>query len=237
MLFRQLFDTRSSTYTYLLADGQTGRAALIDPVLEQTDLYLQLLTELDLTLHYAIDTHIHADHVTALGRLRHETACQTVQDSHSSAQGLCLQPANGDVLTLGNLRLTWLHTPGHTRESACLYWPAGNSVFTGDALLIRGTGRTDFQQGCARQAWRSLRDQLLSLPDETLVYPGHDYRGLCCSTIGEERRFNPRLQVADEDQYAALMAGIALPRPKAMDIALPQNMHLGWPTAAQGLPA
>lgn len=225
MLFRQLFDRESSTYTYLLASRPGGEALLIDPVQEQTPAYLQLIRELDLKLLLAIDTHTHADHVTALGDLRSASACTTLMGEQSKAECVSARFRDGELIRLDGLQLRALYTPGHTDESYSFVMD--DRVFTGDALLIRGTGRTDFQNGDAHAAWDSLVNKLLKLPDATRVYPGHDYRGWTVSSIGEERRWNPRLQVHSADEYAALMASLHLPNPKLMDVAVPANLRCG----------
>lgn len=225
MLFRQLFDRESSTYTYLLASRPGGEALLIDPVQEQTPAYLQLIRELDLKLLLAIDTHTHADHVTALGDLRSASACTTLMGEQSKAECVSARFRDGELIRLDGLQLQALYTPGHTDESYSFVMD--DRVFTGDALLIRGTGRTDFQNGDAHAAWDSLVNKLLKLPDATRVYPGHDYRGWTVSSIGEERRWNPRLQVHSADEYAALMASLHLPNPKLMDVAVPANLRCG----------
>lgn len=225
VLLRQLFDHESCTYTYLLASRRGGEAILIDPVLERVDRYLQLLHELDLKLVKAIDTHLHADHVTALGALRDRTRCMTVMGEQSRADVVAMRVADGDLVECEGLALEAMYTPGHTDDSYC--YRLDDRVFTGDTLLIRGTGRTDFQNGDARAQYESLVARLLVLPDETLVYPGHDYKGDTVSTIGEERQYNPRLQVASADEYVALMADLALPNPRMMDVAVPSNMKIG----------
>ncbi len=225
MIVRQLFDPASSTYTYLLAEGTGSEAIIIDPVLDRVDLYLRLLDELDLRLIKAVDTHVHADHITALGALRDRTRCITVMGAESRVDCVSMRVSDGDPIAVEGISLTALHTPGHTDDSYCFL--AEGRVFTGDTLLIRGTGRTDFQNGDAHAQYRSLFDKLLTLPDETLVYPGHDYKGETVSTIGEERRFNPRLQVAGEDDYVALMNGLKLDNPRMMDVAVPANLRIG----------
>lgn len=225
MLFRQLFDAESSTYTYLLAARAGGEALLIDPVQGQTALYLQLIGELGLKLVIALDTHTHADHITALGDLRGATACVTMMGERTRAECVSAQFRDGEVLRCDGLELRALYTPGHTDESFSLV--GEDRVFTGDALLIRSTGRTDFQNGDARASYDSIFNKLLRLPDQTLVYPAHDYRGCTVSTIDEERRCNPRLQVASEAEYVQLMNSLRLPSPKLMDVAVPANLRCG----------
>ena len=225
MIFRQLFDTVSGTYTYLIASRHGGEALIIDPVLEKVDRYLQLVRELDLKLIKAIDTHLHADHITGLGALRDRTHCITVMGEQTHADVVSMRVADGERIEIEGLRLDVLYTPGHTDDSYSFLW--GSRVFTGDTLLIRGTGRTDFQNGSARQQYDSIFNKLLKLPDETLVYPAHDYKGDTVSTIGEEKHFNPRLQVKSVDEYVALMSDLKLANPKMMDVAVPANMHVG----------
>jgi glyoxylase-like metal-dependent hydrolase (beta-lactamase superfamily II)/rhodanese-related sulfurtransferase len=218
MIFRQLFDSASSTYTYLLASRHGGEALIIDPVLERVDRYIQLLKELDLRLVKAIDTHLHADHITGLEALRERTRCVTVMGEQSKADVVSKVGIEG-------LSLQAIYTPGHTDDSYSFIMP--DRVFTGDTLLIRGTGRTDFQNGDPRAQYESLFGRLLKLPDETLVYPAHDYKGDTVSTIGEERAFNPRLQVKSMEDYVTLMNNLNLPNPKMMDVAVPANMRIG----------
>jgi sulfur dioxygenase len=225
MIFRQMFDHVSSTYTYLLASRKGGEALLIDPVLEQTERYLKLLGELDLKLVKAVDTHCHADHITALGRLRDATRCVTVMGEKTKVDLVSMRVAEGDTIDIENVSLRVLYTPGHTDDSYS--YVMGDRVFTGDTMLIRGTGRTDFQNGDAHAAYHSLFDKLLRLPDDTLVYPGHDYKGDTVSTIAEERAFNPRLQVASASEYADIMNNLNLPNPKMMDVAVPANLTIG----------
>jgi sulfur dioxygenase len=225
MIFRQLFDSTSSTYTYLLASRRGGEALIIDPVLERVDRYLQLIHELDLKLVKAVDTHLHADHVTGLGALRDRTHCVTVMGEQTHADVVSMRVGEGDCVEIEGLQLDVLYTPGHTDDSYSFLW--GQRVFTGDTLLIRGTGRTDFQNGDPRAQYESIFNKLLKLPDETMIYPAHDYKGDTVSTIGEEKRFNPRLQVKSADEYIDLMNGLKLPNPKMMDVAVPANMRVG----------
>jgi sulfur dioxygenase len=225
MIFRQLFDSVSSTYSYLLASRRGGEALIIDPVLEKVDRYLQLVKELDLKLVKAVDTHIHADHITGLGALRDRTHCITVMGEHAQVDVVSMRVTEGDKLTIEGLALDVLYTPGHTDDSYS--YLMGDRVFTGDTLLIRGTGRTDFQNGSARAQYESLFGKLLKLPEETLVFPAHDYKGDTVSSIGEEKRCNPRLQVKSVDEYVDLMSKLNLPNPKMMDVAVPANMRQG----------
>ena len=226
MIFRQLFDSGSSTYSYLLASRRGGEALIMDPVLEKVDRYLQLVKELDLKLVKAVDTHLHADHITGLGALRDRTRCITVMGEKSSVDVVSMRLAEGDRLQIEGVSLDVLYTPGHTDDSYSFLM--GDRVFTGDTLLIRGTGRTDFQNGDPRAQYDSIFNKLLKLPDETLVFPAHDYKGDTVSTIGEEKRFNPRLQVKSVDHYVDLMNGLDLPNPKMMDVAVPSNMRQGF---------
>jgi len=225
MLFRQLFDSTSSTYSYLIASRRGGEALIVDPVLERVGHYLRLIQELDLRLVKAVDTHLHADHITALGALRDRTHCVTAMGEQSKVDVVSMRLADGDTLRIEGIALDVLYTPGHTDDSYSFLM--GDRVFTGDTLLIRGTGRTDFQNGDARAQYESLFGRLLRLPDETLVYPAHDYKGDTVSTIGEEKRWNPRLQVRSAEEYAALMENLHLPNPKMMDVAVPANMQQG----------
>lgn len=229
MLFRQFFDQASATYTYLLASGAGREAVIIDPVKEQLGQYLQAIRELDLKLVRAIDTHTHADHVTALGDLRDSTGCITVMGEFTQAHCVSAQVRDGDVLDIDGIRLQAMYTPGHTDESfSFVLDPARpRAVFTGDVLLIRGSGRTDFQAGDAHKSWDSITNKLFRLPDDTLVYPGHDYKGWTSSSIGEEKRFNPRLAGRSEAEYVAIMNGLKLPDPRLMDIAIPANLGCG----------
>ena len=225
MIFRQLFDSTSGTYTYILASRPGGEALIIDPVLEKVDRYLQLIRELDLKLVKAADTHLHADHITGLGALRDRTHCITVMGEQTHADVVSMRVAEGDRIEIEGLRLDVLYTPGHTDDSYSFLLP--DRVFTGDTLLIRGTGRTDFQNGDPRAQYDSIFNKLLKLPDATLVYPAHDYKGDTVSTIGEEKLFNPRLKVKSMDEYAELMNNLKLPNPKMMDVAVPANMRVG----------
>ena len=225
MIFRQLFDSVSGTYTYIIASRQGGEALIIDPVLEKVDRYLQLVRELELKLVKAVDTHLHADHVTGLGALRDRTHCITVMGEQAHADVVSMRVTEGDCIEIDGLSLAVLYTPGHTDDSYSFLM--GDRVFTGDTLLIRGTGRTDFQNGNARAQYDSIFGKLLKLPNETLVYPAHDYKGDTVSTIGEEKQFNPRLKVGSVDEYVDLMNNLKLPNPKMMDVAVPANMHVG----------
>ena len=225
MIFRQLFDSVSGTYSYLIASRRGAEALIIDPVLEKVDRYIQLLNELDLRLVKAVDTHLHADHVTGLGALRDRTRCVTVMGDMAKVDVVSMRVTEGDKLTIEGISLDVLYTPGHTDDSYSFLM--GDRVFTGDTLLIRGTGRTDFQNGSAKAQYESLFGKLLKLPEETMVYPAHDYKGDTVSTIGEEKRYNPRLQVKSVDEYVELMSKLNLPNPKMMDVAVPANLRQG----------
>jgi glyoxylase-like metal-dependent hydrolase (beta-lactamase superfamily II)/rhodanese-related sulfurtransferase len=225
MIFRQMFDSLSCTYTYLLASRRGGEALIIDSVLEKVDRYLQLLDELDLKLVKAVDTHVHADHITGMGALRDRTRCITVMGEQSGVDVVSMRVSEGERIEIEGLSLEAIYTPGHTDDSYCFLM--GDRVFTGDTLFIRGTGRTDFQHGDPAAQYDSLFGKLLKLPDETLVYPGHDYKGDTVSTIGEEKAHNPRLQVSSLDQYVEIMNNLNLPNPKLMDVAVPANLKVG----------
>jgi glyoxylase-like metal-dependent hydrolase (beta-lactamase superfamily II)/rhodanese-related sulfurtransferase len=226
MIFRQLFDSVSGTYTYLLASRRGGEALIIDPVIEKVERYVQIVKELDLKLVKAVDTHLHADHITGLGALRDRTHCITVMGEHSNVDVVSMRIAEGDKLTIEGVALDVLYTPGHTDDSYS--FRMSDRVFTGDTLLIRGTGRTDFQNGDPRAQYDSIFNKLLKLPDDTMVFPAHDYKGETVSTIAEERAYNPRLQVKSIDEYIDLMNNLNLPNPKMMDVAVPANMKVGY---------
>ena len=225
MIFRQMFDASSGTYSYLVASRRGREALIIDPVLEKVGRYIELLNELDLRLVKAIDTHLHADHVTGLGALRDRTQCITVMGGESKAEVVSMRINDGDKIEVDGLNLGVIHTPGHTDDSYS--FTMADRVFTGDTLLIRGTGRTDFQNGDPRTQYESIFNRLLKLPDQMLVYPAHDYKGETVSTIGEEKAFNPRLQVRSVEQYVDLMNNLNLPNPKMMDVAVPANTKIG----------
>lgn len=229
MLFRQFFERESSTYTYLLASRAGGEALIIDPVIEQAPMLLETIGELGLKLVVAIDTHTHADHITALGTLRESTACMTLMGDRTRAECVSHRFADGERIAIDGLSLRAIYTPGHTDDSFSLLTEGQGEqrVFTGDVLLIRGSGRTDFQNGDAHAAYDSIFNCLLTLPDDTLLYPAHDYRGRTVSTIGEERLHNPRLQVGSADEYARLMNALDLATPKLMDVAVPANLRCG----------
>lgn len=229
MIFRQFFDPVSSTYTYLMASGRGREAVIIDPVKEQAHHYLAAIDALELQLVRAIDTHTHADHITALGDLRTATGCVTIMGEFTKASCVSEQIRDGETLNVDGIRLQALYTPGHTDESFSFVLDPAHpeAVFTGDVLLIRGSGRTDFQGGDPRKSWDSIVNRLFRLPDTVTVYPGHDYKGWNASSIGEEKRHNPRLAGKTEAEYVAIMNGLNLPNPKLMDIAVPANLACG----------
>jgi len=226
MLFRQLFDPETQTWTYLIADPQTRDAVLVDPVLEQVDRDLKLLQELGLTLRYCLETHIHADHITGTARLRDTTGCQGIVPARAHAACADRFIQDGEVFALGSVQIEAIATPGHT-DSHMAYLVNQTHLLTGDALFIRGCGRTDFQSGDAGILYDSITQRLFTLPDETLVYPGHDYRGHTVSTIGEEKRWNPRLANRDRDSFIQLMASLNLPNPQKIMEAVPANERCG----------
>lgn len=229
MLFRQFFDRVSSTYTYLIASGPGREAVIIDPVKEQADQYLTAINQLDLRLVKAIDTHTHADHITALGDLRDQTGCMSIMGEYTHAQCVSTQVRDGDILDTDGVRLQALYTPGHTDESFSfvLAPDAPQAVFSGDVLMIRGSGRTDFQNGDPGKSWESITNTLFRLPDATALYPAHDYKGWTRSSIGEERRYNPRLAGKTRAQYIDIMNNLNLSDPKLMDVAVPANLACG----------
>jgi sulfur dioxygenase len=230
MVFRQLFEPESSAYTYLVACEVTGEAALIDPVLESVERDLKLIKELGLTLKYTIETHIHADHVTGASRLRDKTECKAALPARSKAARANLEVGEGEPIMIGKLRLDPLFTPGHTDDHHAYLLDSadGARVFTGDALMIDGCGRTDFQNGDAATLYRSVHEKIFSLPGDTLVYPGHDYQQRRVSSVAQELARNPRLGGGKTiDEFVAIMAGLKLPRPKKMDVAVPANLGCG----------
>ena len=222
MIFEQLFDTKSSTYTYILSSGKGREALIIDPVLEHTDQYINLLNKLELKLVKVIDTHIHADHITGLNELSERTSCTKIMGENSKSEVVDLRVKEDENVKIDNINLKVMYTPGHTD---CSYsYLMNDRVFTGDTLLINGTGRTDFQNGNARQQYDSIFNKLLKLPENTMVFPAHDYNGKKHSTIGSERKNNPRLQVNSVDQYVEIMNNLKLANPKMMDVAVPANV-------------
>ena len=233
MIFRQLFDKETSTYTYLLADPDTREAILIDPVREQVDRDQQLLRELGLTLKYTLETHVHADHVTASGLLRQALGSRSVLSSSAGASCADIQIEDGEVLSLGGITIEARHTPGHTSGCVSYYLPEQKMIFTGDALLIRGCGRTDFQQGDARMLYGSIHGKVFTLDDAVQIYPGHDYKGRTSSTVGEERAHNPRLGGGRTvEQFVEIMGNLQLAQPSQIHIAVPANLECGLPPAA-----
>ena len=225
MLFRQLFDTKSSTYTYLIASAKGREALIIDPVEENDDEYVNHLKELDLKLVKVIDTHIHADHVTGASKLKNNTNCSTVMGENSPAETVDIRLKDEETIEIDQLKIKALYTPGHTSDSYSFLM--NNYLFSGDTLLINGTGRTDFQNGSSKDAYNSLFKKLLKLPEETILYPGHDYNGKKSSTIGNEKKFNPRLQVDSVDQYIEIMSNLKLSKPKMIDTNVSRNLMLG----------
>ena len=228
LIFRQLFDPQSSTYTYLLGDRASGEAILIDPVFEQVRRDSALLRELGLKLKYTLDTHVHADHVTGAWLMKQVTGSRIALSALGGASGVDISLKHGDRLTFGERSIEARSTPGHTNGCMSFVLDDESMAFTGDCLLIRGSGRTDFQQGNAHALYRSVHEQIFSLPDDTLLYPGHDYRGLTVTSVGEERKFNPRVGDAiGQDDFAGYMKNLGLPHPKLMDIAVPANLKCG----------
>jgi glyoxylase-like metal-dependent hydrolase (beta-lactamase superfamily II) len=230
MLFRQLFEPQSSAYTYLIACERSREAALIDPVLETVERDLEVLETLGLTLGFTIETHLHADHVTGASRLRDRTGCRCALPEKSGAEDVDVAVREGESIRIGGLELKPLYTPGHTDDHHCylLESEGDGRVFTGDALLIDGCGRTDFQNGDAATLYRSVHEKIFSLPPDTLVYPGHDYQQRHVSSVGQERERNPRLGGGKTvDEFVAIMAALNLPRPKKMDVAVPANRECG----------
>ena len=228
MLFRQLFDPETSTYTYLLADEATREAVLIDSVLEQFDRDRRLLEELGLTLLYTLETHVHADHVTASGRFRAAFDSQVVVAAPAGVDNADRELCDGDSLRFGGHEIEARLTPGHTDGCVTYACPQARMAFTGDALMIRGCGRTDFQQGDARALFRSVRERIFSLPGDTLLFPGHDYKGRTVTTVDEERRFNPRLGLdRSEREFEQIMGALDLAYPKRIDVAVPANLRSG----------
>ena len=225
MVFKQIFDTKSSTYTYVIASAKGREAVIIDPVLENVDEYIQLLKELDLKLVKVIDTHIHADHVTGASKLKQATNCTTLMGEHTPADTVEIKVKDNELIKIDGLKIKSLYTPGHTSDSYSFL--LDNYLFSGDTLLINGTGRTDFQNGSSKDAYNSLFNNILKLPEETLVYPGHDYNGKFSSTIGNEKKFNPRLQVKSVDEYVEIMSNLNLAKPKLIDVNVSRNIKLG----------
>ena len=222
MIFEQLFDTKSSTYTYIIASGQGREALIIDPVIEKTDEYVQVLKNLELKLVKVIDTHIHADHITGLNELNKRTNCTRIMGEKSKSEVIDLKIKDSETIKIESIEIKAIYTPGHTDCSYC--YIMNDRVFTGDTLLINGTGRTDFQSGSPYDAYDSLFNKLLKLPEKTLVFPAHDYNGKKNSTIENEKNNNPRLQVSSKEEYAEIMNNLNLANPKMIDIAVPANV-------------
>jgi glyoxylase-like metal-dependent hydrolase (beta-lactamase superfamily II) len=225
MIFKQVFDEKSSTYTYLIASSKGREALIIDPVLDNVEDYLKLLTELDLKLVKVIDTHIHADHVTGAGKLRDKTKCATIMGEHSPAETVEIKVKDDEYINLDHLKIRAMYTPGHTSDSYSFL--LDNYLFSGDTLLINGTGRTDFQNGSSKDAYNSIFNKLLKLPEETFLYPAHDYKGQKVSTIGKEKKHNPRLQVSSVDEYIDIMNNLNLKKPAEIESNVSKNINLG----------
>ena len=225
MLFRQLFDKTSSTFTYLIASAKGREALIIDPVLDNINEYIGLLNELDLRLVKVIDTHIHADHITGASKLKDQTNCTTIMGEQTPANAVDLEVKDEEIIKLDQIEIKALYTPGHTSDSFSFLM--SDYLFSGDTLLINGTGRTDFQNGSAKDAYNSIFNKLLKLPEKTLLYPAHDYNGEKVSSIGKEKKFNPRLQVSSENEYVEIMNNLNLPEPKMMDVNVARNIKLG----------
>ena len=225
MIFKQLFDTKSSTYTYLISSGKGREALIIDPVKENVGDYIKLLKELDLKLVKVIDTHIHADHVTGASKLKDITKCSTIMGAHTPAESVEIKVKDDEYIDVDNLKIRAMYTPGHTSDSYSFLM--NNYLFSGDTLLINGTGRTDFQNGNAKDAYNSIFNKLLKLPDETLLYPAHDYKGEKVSTIGKEKKQNPRLQINNVDEYVEIMSNLNLSKPELIDSNVSRNIKLG----------
>ncbi len=225
MIFKQVFDTKSSTYTYIIASAEGREALIIDPVLENVEDYIKILNQLNLKLVKVIDTHIHADHVTGAGKLRDKTKCVTIMGEHTPTDAVEVKVKDDEIIKLDKLNFRALYTPGHTSDSFCFLMD--NYLFSGDTLLINGTGRTDFQNGNSKDAYNSIFKRLLKLPEETLLYPAHDYKGQTVSTIGKEKRSNPRLQVKNVDEYIEIMNNLNLKKPEKIDYNVENNLKLG----------
>ena len=225
MIFKQVFDTKSSTYTYIIASSKGREAVVIDPVIENVESYIKLLNELDLKLVKVIDTHIHADHVTGASKLKHATNCSTLMGEHTPADAVEIKVKDEEIIKIDQIEIKAMYTPGHTSDSYSFLMD--NCLFSGDTLLINGTGRTDFQNGSSKDAYNSIFNRLLKLPEDTILYPGHDYNGKESSTIGNEKKFNPRLQVKNVDEYVELMSNLNLAKPELIDINVSRNIKLG----------
>ena len=225
MIFRQVFDNKSSTYTYLIASAKGREAVIIDPVIENVESYIALLNELDLKLVKVIDTHIHADHITGASKLKKVTNCSTIMGEHTPADAVEVKVKDEEIIKIDQIAIKAMYTPGHTSDSYSFLMD--KYLFSGETLLINGTGRTDFQNGSSKDAYNSLFNKLLKLPDDTVLYPGHDYNGKLSSTIGKEKQHNPRLQVENVDQYIEIMSNLNLSKPKMIDHNISKNLKLG----------
>ena len=225
MIFKQVFDVKTSTYTYLIASAKGREAVIIDSVIENVEDYIKILNELDLKLVKVIDTHIHADHITGASKLKEATNCSTLMGEHTPADTVEIKVKDDEIINIDNLKIRSMYTPGHTSDSYSFL--LNDHLFTGDTLLINGTGRTDFQNGCSKSAYNSLFNKILKLPEETFVYPGHDYNGKKISTIGNEKKFNPRLQVNSVDEYIVIMSNLNLSKPKMIETNVSRNIKLG----------
>ncbi len=225
MIFKQLFDTKSSTYTYFVSSGKGRESLIIDPVLDNISEYIKLLEELDLKLVKVIDTHIHADHVTGASKLKDITKCTTIMGDHTPAESVEIKVKDDEYIDLDNLKIRAIYTPGHTSDSYSFLMD--NYLFSGDTLLINGTGRTDFQNGSTKDSYNSIFNKLLKLPEETLLYPAHDYKGEKVSTIGKEKKQNPRLQVSSVDEYIEIMNNLDLKKPTELETNVARNINLG----------
>ena len=225
MIFKQVFDIKSSTYTYFIASAKGREAVIIDPVIENVDSYIKVLNELDLKLVKVIDTHIHADHVTGATKLKKATNCLTIMGEHTPAEAVEIKVKDDEIIKIDQIEVKAIYTPGHTSDSYSFLMQ--KFLFSGDTLLINGTGRTDFQNGNSKDAYDSIFNRLLKLPSDTILYPGHDYNGKKSSTIGNEIKFNPRLQVNNVDEYVELMSNLNLAKPKLIDKNVSRNIKLG----------
>ena len=225
MIFKQVFDEKSSTYTYIIASAKGREAVIIDPVIENVESYISILNELELKLVKVIDTHIHADHVTGASKLKQVTNCSTLMGEHTPADAVEIKVKDDEIIKIDQIEIKAMYTPGHTSDSYSFLME--NYLFSGDTLLINGTGRTDFQNGSSKDAYNSIFNRLLKLPEDTILYPGHDYNGKESSTIGNEKKFNPRLQVKNVDEYVELMSNLNLAKPELIDINVSRNIKLG----------